>query len=79
LTRESVAVKARRYLVEARLNVRHVAADSITAVCRGDGGEVYQTGYERGGWYCDCLARGRCCHMQALMLVVVRPRKGDEG
>jgi len=71
--RESFDVKGRRYLVEGRLDVRHVVGDVVVAQCRGDSAEIYRLGYGPGGWWCDCPAKGRCSHLQALMLVVLRP------
>jgi uncharacterized Zn finger protein len=71
--REDFRSKAERYLVAGRLEVRRVDARRIEATCRGDSGEHYELGYERDDWYCACPARGRCCHMQALMLVTIRP------
>lgn len=73
MTRESFDVKARRYLAEGRLDVRHVVSDTVVALCRGDSGELYRVGYGSGGWYCDCPAKTRCAHLQALMWVVLRP------
>lgn len=76
MPREDVATKARRYLIEARLTIRKVGQALIAASCRGDSGEVYELGYSPStGWSCTCAARGRCCHVQALMLVVLRPKE----
>ncbi len=71
--REAVEQKGRRYACEGRLVIDHVDRRTIRASCRG-AGEVYRLGYDRGGWWCSCPARGRCAHLTALMLVVVRPR-----
>ncbi len=70
MTRESVEAKGRRYLVEGRLVVEHVAGDEIRARCRG-GGAVYELGFSGGEWWCGCPARGRCAHLVALGLVTV--------
>jgi hypothetical protein len=72
--REAVDVKARRYLVEARLVVRYVDDEEVRATCRG-GGDVYALGFalSHGGWWCGCPARSRCAHVAALQLVTVRP------
>jgi hypothetical protein len=45
---------------------------AIEAIARGNG-DIYHVGYERGGWYCNCPALGRCSHLVALQLVVIRP------
>ena len=71
--RENAQAKGRRLLAEGRLVVDAVLGDAITAHCRGDSGEVYDCGYERGGWYCHCPALTRCSHMIALQLVTVAP------
>lgn len=70
--------KARRLLIEGRLNVVSRGGDVILAKCRGDSGEVYDLGYDwhqsagRVGWFCTCPAKGTCAHIKALMLVTVR-------
>ena len=74
MTRESAEAKARRYLSEARLTIVRVADDEVRALARGDG-QVYRCGHvpgPRGGWFCTCAARGDCCHLIALRLVIVR-------
>ena len=73
MPRENFHEKAVRYLGEARLQVRMIDAAEIRATCRGDSGELYEVAYRRGGWSCDCPARTRCAHLQALMLVTLRP------
>ena len=70
--RENIQTKGRRYLIEGRLSVRLVSHSQVVASCRGTG-EVWTVGYQRGGWYCTCPAKGRCSHLEALQLVVVRP------
>ena len=72
MTRESAEEKGRRYLVEGRLVVEAVDEHRIVASCRG-AGEIWQLGYEPGGWYCSCPMVGRCSHLHALMSVVVAP------
>ena len=77
--RENAHVKARRYLAEARLRVLRVDEDDgiVSAECKGDGA-VYTLGYDGRGWYCDCTALGRCCHLLALgRVVAVEPRGGE--
>lgn len=71
MPRENAEAKGRRYLTEGRLVVQYLAPGVIRAMCRG-GGEVYRLGFERGGWYCECPALSRCCHLVALQLVTVR-------
>lgn len=73
MPREDFTTKARRYLAEGRLTVLHVGNPTIDATCRRDSGELYRVGYAPGGWACDCPAKGRCAHLQALMLVTLRP------
>ncbi len=70
--KEPVASKARRYLAEGRLRIRHLdeAAGTVSAHVRG-GGAVYTVARTRNtGWTCTCPARGRCCHLTAVQLVV---------
>jgi len=72
MTRETVAEKARRYLAEGRVHVRCIdeAAGVVRADVRGSGA-VYEAGFSRRtGWRCTCPARGTCCHLTALQLVV---------
>ena len=72
--RENVETKGRRYLTEGRLTVEFAVGREIRASCRGSGA-VYALGLdEERGWYCGCLARGRCSHLVALGLVTVAGR-----
>ena len=66
--------KARRLLIEGRLNITLRDGDVIRATCRGDSGELYNLGYNPAmrGWDCSCAARSTCAHLRALMLVTVR-------
>lgn len=74
--RENASTKARRYLTEGRLIVRHVDGANVRAVCRGDG-RLYRLSHTiEHGWTCDCLARGRCAHLLALGLVVAPEARG---
>lgn len=68
---ENRQTKARRYLVEGRLDIRRVTDHQIIAVCRGNGAR-YGLGWSQSkGWHCDCIARMEdCCHVLALKLVV---------
>jgi hypothetical protein len=49
-----------------KLDDRYVV---VAAECRGDG-MTYACGYAQNDWYCTCPAKGRCCHLLALGLVV---------
>lgn len=73
MTRESVDVKARRYLAEGRLQLHRIDTDEIRGHCRGDGA-TYSLGWNPADrWWCSCpAARGRCAHLVALKLVAVR-------
>jgi uncharacterized Zn finger protein len=75
VTRESIEVKARRYLAEGRLVVIQVLGDHVSAVCQGETG-AYDLGHIPGhGWWCSCPVRtDRCSHLTALMLVAIRRR-----
>lgn len=76
MPRESAQVKARRLVGEGRLTLLNIGRALIVAECKGDSGEVYRLGYApSSGWMCDCTARGRCSHLQALMLVTRRPKE----
>lgn len=79
MSREPVEAKGRRYLGEGRLTVTRVDEDAVEATCRG-GGAVYELGHDGEHWWCGCPARGRCAHLVALGLVVVRdsPAEGEE-
>lgn len=68
MARENVDAKGRRYLVEGRLVVTSITADTVTARCRGNG-TSYHLGHDPRGWWCSCPARSRCCHLAALELV----------
>jgi len=76
--RENAVAKGRRYVAEGRLVVRALDeyGGSVLADCRG-AGAVYAVGRdERGGWFCQCPARGTCAHLAALQLVVaLEPRE----
>lgn len=74
MTRENADAKARRYLVEGRVVIRQVGAGYVNADVRGDGA-VWSVTYRRGGWYCPCPARGRCCHLLAVGLVTAPTRR----
>ncbi len=79
MPRENATNKAHRLLAEGRLRVVRVGDESrpglIVAECRGDSGEAYHLGYDPGKkqWRCGCVEmRGKCSHLIALQLVVVR-------
>lgn len=71
---ENARAKGMRYLTEGRLFVLRVDGGLVQASCRGDSGEFYRLGRDRGGWHCDCPARTRCAHLHALMSVTVARR-----
>ena len=73
MTRESADTKARRYLVEGRVIIREAGAGHVAATVRGDGA-MWSVTYRRGGWHCPCPARGRCCHLLSVGLVVAPTR-----
>lgn len=79
MTRENAAGKARRYLLEGRVVLLEVSADTVAAVVRGDAA-LRRVDYDgRRGWRCTCPAIGRCCHLLAVGLVVAvgsTPRAG---
>ncbi len=78
MTREPIAAKARRYLAEGRLQVRHVdePGGHVRADIRGNGA-VHEVAFSRRtGWTCTCPARGTCCHVTAVGLVVAIEQKG---
>jgi uncharacterized Zn finger protein len=58
--RENGEAKARRYLVEGRLEVQRVQDGDVIARCLGDEGDVYRVHWDsrRRTWRCDCPAFG---------------------
>jgi hypothetical protein len=75
--RESAQTKARRYLAEGRLRIRHLDehGGTVQADCRG-GGAIYSLGRDAGGWFCSCPAVRECAHLVALKLVTaLEPRE----
>ena len=74
--RESAETKARRYLVEGRLEVQRVDSQSVLARFLGDEGDFYRVHWDeaRSRWACSCPAYGpRCAHVLALARVVRKP------
>jgi uncharacterized Zn finger protein len=74
--RENAELKARRYLVEGRLEVQSVQGAEVVARCLGDEGDVYEVRWDgqRRSWRCSCPAYGpRCAHVLALARVVRKP------
>lgn len=78
---ETKEQKAQRYLAERRLIITAILPPTgkVVATCRGDGGEVYQLGWDprgRGRWGCTCEASAvfhrECSHLIALKMVVTR-------
>lgn len=74
MPRETVEAKAARYLLESRVTIYQANDTVIRARVRGMGDE-YTVIATRGGYACNCPARGRCCHQVAVMSVTLRPRK----
>jgi uncharacterized Zn finger protein len=72
--KESSQEKANRYLIEGRVIITRVDDEQITASVRGSD-QDYWAGYDpqQGRWWCECPARGRCCHLLAVMRVTRRP------
>jgi uncharacterized Zn finger protein len=76
VSRENAELKARRYLVEGRLEVQRVDRGAVVARCLGDEGDSYHVRWdsERKSWRCSCPAYGpRCAHVLALGRVVRKP------
>jgi hypothetical protein len=75
---ENAEQKARRYLVEGRIQVDRVEPSGlVVATARGTEG-TYHLGYDprRREWRCTCAAPGkRCSHLIALRLVM--PPRGS--
>jgi uncharacterized Zn finger protein len=67
--REGAQQKGRRYLLEGRVRIRYVGPQGVRAYVRGQG-EIYRVEYGWGRWSCTCPAKGRCCHLVAVQLVV---------
>jgi hypothetical protein len=71
--RETAALKARRLVSEARVQILRASRDTFTARIRGDSG-LYSTMYESGVWRCGCDHRAKttaCSHVLAAQLVWV--------
>ncbi len=67
--RETVALKAKRYLSEGRVIIVAVEPGRVEAKVRGDG-RIYTSGFVGGQWLCDCPAVSQgCCHLRALRLI----------
>jgi uncharacterized Zn finger protein len=78
MTRESAAVKSRRYLTEGRVMIRAVRPGDLHAHVRGDA-TVHEVRWSpRRGWSCTCPAPGRCCHLLAVGLVVALGSRASE-
>jgi uncharacterized Zn finger protein len=71
--RENARTKARRLLVEGRIEIVRLDEQGCLALVRGDSGEIRSVRFERGAWTCDCPAPGYCSHAMACALVVVVP------
>jgi hypothetical protein len=74
---EDAITRGRRLVAEGRLIVSYVSGRSITAVCRGDSGQIHRLGYDPGRqWWCACPAKTKCAHVHALQLVTITPEIG---
>lgn len=59
------------FLGEGRVTIVHADEGGVAALVRGDTAMTYRVSHAGGEWRCDCPARTRCSHVQALMLVTV--------
>ena len=60
------------------MTMRAVGNPRIVATVRGDSAEMYRVEFGvDDGWSCTCPAKTRCAHMQAVMLVTIRPGGGE--
>lgn len=78
-TRENIHVKAMRTLLEGRVGIMAVRPGRVEAWVRCTHAHIHRVTWGRGGWACDCAARGRelgCSHAEAVALVVVLPDGG---
>lgn len=74
--RENSAAKARRLLIEARVDIVHRDRSKVDAIVRGDSAVAYRVRHSAGaGWSCNCEARSRCSHVQAVALVTLIHRE----
>jgi uncharacterized Zn finger protein len=73
MAREAAFDKARRLLVEGRVNVKRVNAGAVIAEVRGDGGRIYLVSGDDRGWACPCDAVTYCSHAMAVALVTLLP------
>lgn len=75
--RENAEVKARRYLVEGRVVVEIAGRAGVLALVRG-GGAHHRVSYSPSqGRACTCPARGQCCHLLAVGLIVSQPPRSS--
>lgn len=78
---DSLDAKALRLIAERRVAVVLVDGERVEARVQGTDSE-HVTGYERGGWFCDCQAHRfgqRCSHLAAVQLVCRRPVRERAG
>jgi uncharacterized Zn finger protein len=76
--RESLPVKARRYLAEGRVEVVRRVPGLAVAYVRGTE-ETHEVRWERGrGWRCTCPGGSYrpCSHRLAVSLIVAPDREG---
>jgi hypothetical protein len=79
-SRESAANKARRLLVEGRVQVVGVEQRGANAIVRGDSGHVHGVAFDGNAWSCSCPSQTASCnHIRALQLVVIVDNAPSEG
>jgi uncharacterized Zn finger protein len=71
--RENAATRARRLLVEGRVQIRRCDERGVLADVRGDTGVLRRVLWDAHAemWSCGCPARSRCAHVLAVAAVVV--------
>ncbi len=77
MPRETIDAKARRYLSEGRVLIRHVDRNTVYALVRGSD-TYYRIRGDSFGWDCDCPAQRTCSHLKAVWLVTLRPQRRQE-
>ena len=75
----AVQEKAARLLAEQRVRlVPPLTLSRVEAQVRGDSGD-YTVALDKGGWFCDCEARGTCSHLYAVRDILFRSIAGAIG
>ena len=68
MTRETVAAKAQRLLLDGAVVVEAAGVGYFTATVRGSTDYNLVT-FGRGGWSCTCRCRTTCSHLLAVRLI----------